>query len=200
MLIKLRNRFDKKRFVDTSSSSIESSFSTKRNSTLMTNIFVESIVTFFDITKTKKKIFNDIDFRLIDDLIYYVKNDNSSRFCFSINFEQNVMKLIHNENSHVEHHRIYVRIVKFVYIRYLFKKFTIYIKHCSFCQFNYIKRHRSYDELMSLSILCQFFHIIIMNFIFVLSRRIKKTRKYDCVFTIICKFSRRLIIMSNKMT
>ena len=47
----------------------------------MSNIFVESIVTFFDITKTKKKMFNDIDFRLIDDLIYYVKNDNSSRFC-----------------------------------------------------------------------------------------------------------------------
>ena len=84
------------------------------------------------------------------------------------------MKLIHDENSHVEHHRIYVRIVKFVYIRHLFKKFIIYIKHCSFCQFNQIKRHQSYDELMSLSILCQFFHIIIMNFIFVLSRRIKK--------------------------
>ena len=141
MLIKFQNRFDKKRFIDTSLLSIESSFSTKKNSTSMTNIFVESIVTFFDIKKTKKKMFNDIDFQLIDDLIYYVKNNNSSRFFISINFEQNVMKLIYDENSHIEHHRIYVRIVKFVYIRHLFRKFIVYIKYCSFCQFNQIKRH-----------------------------------------------------------
>ena len=217
MLIRFQNRLDKKRFVDTSSLSVESSssaksssstklsfstkssFSAKRNQTRVTNIFVESIVTFFDIIKIKKEMFNDIDFRLIDDLIYYVKDNNSSRLCVFVNFEQNVMKLIHDENSHVEHHRIYARIVKFVYIRYLSRKLIVYIKHCSFCQLNQTKQHQSYDELMSLSTSCQSFHTIIMNFILVLSRRVRENREYDCAFTIICKFSRRLIIVSNKM-
>ena len=205
MLIKLQDRFDKKRFVDTSSSSIESSSSTKssssakRNQTRMTDTFVESTVTFSDTTEIKKEVFNDIDFRLIDDLIYYVKDNNSSRLCVFVNFEQNVMKLIHDENSHVEHHRIYVRIVKFVYIRHLSRKLTVYIRHCSFCQLNQTKRHQSYDELMSLSTSCQSFHTIVMNFILALSRRIRENRKYDCALTIICKFSRRLIIVSNKM-
>ena len=172
MLIKLQDRFDKKRFVDTSSSSVESSSSTKssssaklsssakssssakRNQTRMTDILVESTVTFSDTTEIKKEVFSDIDFRLIDDLIYYVKDNNSSRLCVFVNSEQNVMKLTHDKNSHVEHHRIYARIVKFVYIRHLSRKLIVYIKHCSFCQLNQTKRHQSYDELMSLSTSC----------------------------------------------
>ena len=203
MLVKLKSRFDKERFVNTLKFSNASSFSIEQftnNQTSSSNSLVESIVTSSDTIEIKKEIFSDIDFQLIDDLIYYVKDDNSSQLCIFVNFEQNVMKLIHDENSHVEHHRIYARIVKSVYIRHLFRKLIIYIRHCSFCQFNQIKRHQSYDELMSLSTSCQFFHTIVMNFILVLSRRVREIREYDCALTIICKFSRRLIIVSNKMT
>ena len=93
-------------------------------------------------------LFFDVNFQLIDDLLYHVKK-NYFKFCISKNNIQNVLKLIHDDNSHADYHKIYVKL-KFVYIRKLSRQLNIYIKHCSICQLNQIKRHRFYKKLKSI--------------------------------------------------
>ena len=115
-----------------------------------------------NVTFKIKKIVTDIDFQLHDELIYHVKK-NIFRLCIFNNCKQNVFKLIHDDCFHAEHHRVYVRLINVVYVHKLSKKFTIYIRHCSICQLNQIKRHLFYDELTSLSTSSIFFHTLIMN-------------------------------------
>ena len=110
---------------------------------------------------------NDIDFRFIDDLIYYLlEYDNElikSRLCISFNAIHDVFKLIHDNCFHVEHYRVYAKLIEFVYIHKLFKQLIIYIRHCFFCQLNQTKRHRFYEKLISLFTLFMFFHILIID-------------------------------------
>ena len=81
----------------------------------------------------------EIDFQLIDDLLYHVKKDYLKLY-ISKNCILDVLKLIHDDKVYVDHHRVYVRLT-FVYIRKFFKKLTIYIRHCSNCQLNQTKRY-----------------------------------------------------------
>ena len=77
----------------------------------------------------------NIDFQLINDFIYYIKQLNF-RFCVSINCVKNIFKTIHNLNVYSKHYQTYVRFVDIVYIYKMFKLFITYIKHCFSCQFN----------------------------------------------------------------
>ena len=135
-----------------------------------------------------KKIVTDIDFQLHDELIYHVKK-NIFKLCIFSNCEQNVFKLIHDDCFHARHHRVYVRLINIVYVHKLFKKFTIYIRHCSICQLNQTKRHRFYNELTSLFIFSIFFHTLTMNWIIILSNN---KNEYNCILNVICKFNRKL--------
>ena len=86
----------------------------------------------FAFTKTNSKyIESNIHFEFIDELIYHVKN-NQSKLCIFNNCVQNVLKLIHDDCSHVEHYRTYFRF-ETIYIRNLFHRLSIYIKHFFFC-------------------------------------------------------------------
>ena len=109
-----------------------------------------------------KKIVTNINFQLHDELIYHVKK-NIFRLCISSNCEQNVFQLAHDDCFHAKHHRVYARLIEFVYVHKLFKKLITYIRHCSTCQLNQIKRHRSYEKLTPLFIFSIFFHTLIMN-------------------------------------
>ena len=142
-----------------------------------------------------KKIATDIDFQLHDELIYHVKKD-IFRLCILSNCEQNVFKLTHDDCFHAEHHRVYARLINVVYVHKLFRKFTIYIRHCSVCQLNQIKRHRFYDELTSFFISSIFFHTLIMNWEVIFS--INKN-DFDCIFNVTCKFSRKLQSIQDKI-
>ena len=147
-----------------------------------------------NVTFKIKKIVTDIDFQLHDELIYHVKK-NIFRLCIFNNCKQNVFKLIHDDCFHAEHHRVYVRLINVVYVHKLSKKFTIYIRHCSICQLNQIKRHLFYDELTSLSTSSIFFHTLIMNWIITLSN---SKNEYDCILNVICKFNRKFQFIHDK--
>ena len=111
------------------------------------------------------------------------------------NCEQNVFKLIHDDCFHAEYYRVYVRLINVVYVHKLFKKVTIYIRHCSACQLNQIKRHRFYDELTSFFIFSIFFHTLIINWVVTLSNN---KNEYDCILNVICKFNRKFQFIHDK--
>ena len=96
-------------------------------------------------TMLKTSIFNnyriDIDFRFINDFIYYLleynnKKSKKSRLCILFNVIHNVFKLIYNDCFHIEYYRVYTRLIEFVYIYKLSRKLIIYIRYYFFCQFN----------------------------------------------------------------
>ena len=96
-------------------------------------------------TMLKTLIFNnyciDIDFRLINDLIYYLfeynnKKSKKSRLYILFNVIHDVFKLIHDDCFYVEHYCVYTRLIEFVYIHKLSRKLIIYIRHYFFCQLN----------------------------------------------------------------
>ena len=128
---------------------------------------------------------------------YITWKKNIFRLCIFSNCEQNVFKLTHDDCFHTEHHRAYVRLINVVYVHKLFKKFTIYIRHCSVCQLNQIKRHRFNDELTSLFISSIFFHTLIMNWVIVFSNN---KNEYDCILNVICKFNRKFQFIHDKTT
>ena len=89
----------------------------------------------------KTSIFNnyriDIDFRFIDDLIYYLLEYNSkkskkSRLCISFNVIHDVFKLTHDDCFYIEHYRVYAKLIEFVYIHKLSRKLIIYIRYYFF--------------------------------------------------------------------
>ena len=138
----------------------------------------------------------EINFVFVDFFIYHTKNDNV-RFCVSKNCVQNVLRITHDENYHAKHHRVYARLMKTIYIRKLSKRLIIYIRHCSQCQLNQIKKHKSYDELMFIFTLIISYHIIVINFIIILS---KQTHDCDVMMIIICKFFKKNILIFEKTT
>ena len=75
----------------------------------------------------------------------------------------------------------------------LSKKIRQYVKHCSSCQLNQTKRHAIYDELISITTSSISFRIIIMNFI------INLLKNLDLVLIIICKTSKRVSLIFEKI-
>ena len=136
----------------------------------------------------------NIDFQLINDLIYYIKQSNA-RLCVSTNCIKNVFEIIHDLNAHAKHHKAYVRLIDIVYIHKLSKQFIIYIKHCSFCQLNQTAKHKFYNELVSISTLYFLYHIVKIDFIVAL---LKQLHECDVVLTITNKKIRKHIFISKK--
>ena len=131
----------------------------------------------------------DLNFIIRDDLIYHKKRQ---RLCISKSLDKKIFMLTYDNNQHFEINRCYVRISESLYIFHLSRKLRQYINHCFNCQLNQIKRHRSYKELLSISIVSTFFHTIFMNFIMSISNDM------NTFLIIICKFSKKIIIFSNK--
>ena len=81
-------------------------------------------------------------------------------------------------------------------MRHLSKHLRAYINHCSKCEFNQIKRHKSYDNMIFIDRSKISFHIIVMNFIMTFPM----TKKgFNCLFTIIDKFSKRILLISERV-
>ena len=141
-----------------------------------------------------KKLKTKINFALKSNEIIYHVDSNARRLCISISMKHEIFQFAHDVNQHFDVHRCYERIASILYVSRLFKKIRKYIKHCSICQLTQIKRHRSYDELNSIISSSTSFHIIIMNFILVLSN------DFDALFIVICKYSRKVIFIVDKKT
>ena len=139
----------------------------------------------------------EIRFKHRNDLIYYIIENGRERLCVFNFMKQKIFIMIYDFIHHDDFHRTYDKIAPSIYIRHLFKYFRIYIAHCPNCQLNQIKKYFIYDELIPMITLIISFHIITMNFIIILSK-IKK--EYNMLLTIICKFIKRILLISNKNT
>lgn len=82
------------------------------------------------------------------------------------------------------------------YIRGFTFNLKIFLKHCSECQVNQTRRHKSHGALQPIDSLSISFHIIAMDFILDLS--ISKDG-YNCAMLITCKFFKRMTLISKKI-
>ena len=147
-------------------------------------------------SKNNEQFSRSIKFRLREKLIYYVfeDNDNKNRLCISTSLKQKIFRMTHDLNNYDDFHKIYDKLVNFVYVKHLVKRLRVYIKHCSQCQINQTKRHFFYDSLQSIDIFVVFFHIIAINFILTLSIM----NDINCAFIVTCKFNKKNLIVFNK--
>lgn len=72
----------------------------------------------------------DIDFCLINNLIYYVKN-SKTHLCISCNIKSTIIRATHNDCFHTSYYRIYVKLSNTIYIYKLSRKLIIYIRYYS---------------------------------------------------------------------
>ena len=139
-----------------------------------------------------KKLRTEINFALnTNDIIYHVDFD-TRRSCISVAMKREIFRLAHDENQHSEIHRCYDRIINTMYIFRLSRKIRRYIEHCSTCQLIQTKRHRSYEELMSITFSSRSFHIIVIDFILTMSDEM------NIIISITCKHSRRISLIFDK--
>lgn len=69
----------------------------------------------------------DIDFCLIDNLIYYVKN-NKTRLYIFCNTKSTIIRATHNNCFYASYYKVYVKLSNTIYIYKLSRKFIIYIQ------------------------------------------------------------------------
>jgi hypothetical protein len=142
---------------------------------------------------------DEIEFERIKDLIYHLNRITSkTRLCILRSLIKEIFHMTHDEQAHVEFHRAYVIITKTFYIRRLTHYLRQYIDYCSQCLLNQTKRHKSYEALISISFSKISFHIITMNFVLTLSQ--SKQKKFDIMLTVIDKFFKSKLLISETNT
>jgi hypothetical protein len=132
----------------------------------------------------------EIDFLWKDELFFH---KDRKRLCIFANCETNVFKLAHDQNNHFEHNKIYIKLIDRVYISKLSRNIRQYIKHCSTCELNQIKRHLTYEELVSISKNISF-QTLAMNFISTLSNNM------NTALIVTCKAFKKITIILEKFT
>ncbi len=132
-------------------------------------------------------------------LIYHVNRSiEEKRLCISSDCVQNILVIAHDQDQeHSEFDACFEIISRSWYIRELTKAFKAYIKHCSQCLQIQIRRHKSWRNLQLIHSSSISFHILIMNFVLSLS---KIKDEIDCVLSIIDKFTKRVMLISEKFT
>ena len=133
---------------------------------------------------------NDLIFRM-NDFIIEPHAYESRRLYISHSMIENILKMIHDEN-HDGFARCYKKISTFYYIWELTRYFREYFKHCSKCQIFQTRRHLSYEFMQFIFILLISFHIITINFIFILSLT---ADNYNYLILIICKYFKRIFLI-----
>ena len=174
------------------------------NNLIIINNSVNSIDD-FTISINNFDIFNEtffvsaenLRFRYKNDLLYYVNefNDEKKRLCIFKKLVDEIFVLIHDKLNHVEYHKTHNEIIASFYIRKLVKQLRVYVIHCFQCQIHQITRHKFYENFLSIQSSTIFFHIITINFIVTLFVIITN---YNVVFTITCKFFKRVLLIFKK--
>ena len=131
----------------------------------------------------------DMNFVIRQKLIYH---KNRQRLCIFKSFDKDIFNLTHDKNQHSEINRCYARISECLYISHLLRKLRQYVTHCFQCQLNQIKRHKSYEKLMLISSTSKSFHTISIDFVMTIFE------DFDSLLTVFCKFSKRIMIVSEK--
>ena len=139
----------------------------------------------------------NIKFKHRNELLYYINsNDERERLCISIAMKKKIFQMTHDNHHHVNFHRSYDRISRSSYIKHLSRRLKTYITHCSECNLNQTKHHRLYESLQLIISLLISHHIIIMNFIVTL---FVTKNGLNSLLMITCKFSKRILLLSEKM-
>jgi hypothetical protein len=133
---------------------------------------------------------SEVDFLWKDELLFH---KDRKRLCIFANCETNVFKLAHDQNNHFEHNKAYIKWADRVYISKFSRKIRQYIKHCSTCELNQIKRHFTYEELVSMSENISF-RTLAMNFISTLSDNM------NTALIVTCKAFKKITIILEKFT
>lgn len=125
----------------------------------------------------------------IDDNIFFVFR----RICILSTIIKDILIMTHDSN-HVNFHRIYEQTILKWYIQKLTKHFKVYLKHCSTCKINQIKRHKLYESLQLILSFLVSFHTLTINFELVL---LEAYSDINNIMSIICKFSKRITVISE---
>ncbi len=140
----------------------------------------------------KESISSDQDDK---NLIYHVnRSTEEKRLCISSECVPNILATAHDQD-HSGFDVCFEIIIRFWYIKELIKALRQYIRHCSQCLTIQTRRHKSYENLQSIHSFSVSFHTIIMNFVLDLS---KIKRKINCVLSITNKFTKRIMLISEK--
>ncbi len=118
--------------------------------------------------------------------------------CISFNFVADILIVAHeHEQEHSDFAITFEIISRFWFIRDLIKTLRAYIKNCSQCLQIQIRRHRSWENLQLIHSFSISFHTITINFVLELS---KTKKKIDCILSITDKFTKRIMLVSEKFT
>lgn len=175
---------------------IDQEFSTALKETYKIDNQWQKIKTKFWIRINLINVFDNIEFILEEDQIYYVSREATSRFCISWSLKKRIYTLVHDNNHYCKFHRVYVRISNLLYIRHLTKRLRKYIKHCRKCQKDQTVRHVLYKDLKLIRNLILLFYTITLNFIISL---LTTSNNLNAVFITIDKFSKKSVYCLTKL-
>jgi hypothetical protein len=142
-------------------------------------------------------IFDEMNFTLQNDLIYYSSKEKTFKFCISWSLKKDIYKMTHDDNHHCEFHKAYIRIFESLYIRHISKRLRRYIHHCKSCFEKQTKRYSSYDELNSIRTMTLSFHTVIIDFVVASSITLIEE---NAILIITKKFFKRINIIAKKDT
>ena len=116
------------------------------------------------------------------------------KLCVLNSMIDEILEMIYNEKP-FDFDRTYERIVCSWYIRDLTDCFKKYLKNCFKCNINCTRRHKFFDNLQSILSSSILFHILIIDFILTLSN---SHIDLNVLMSIICKFSKKIIVVFEK--
>lgn len=138
-----------------------------------------------------------------NDLIYrlegYASGDHAlipRRLCISKTVIKDILDTAHDSN-HGGFARCYERVASSYHVKNLANHFREYLRHCSACQVNQTRRHKPYDSLQPVLSSSISFHILTLDFVLAL---LKSRTGLDCMKSVTDKFSKRVTIVSGKIT
>ena len=138
-----------------------------------------------------------VSFMRKNELIFKKKINDTSfifrRMCISSSMIKEILSIAHDK-EHSEFDHIYSKLISSWYIRNLTKHFHVYLKHCSICNKNRTKRHKSYESLQSILFSSISFHTLTIDFILEL---LSSRNDINSIMSVTCKFSKRITTVSE---
>ena len=128
-------------------------------------------------------------------LLYYKNSEKGLRLCISDSMTKEIFEQTHDQSKHLGFAVTHKRIIEDLYIFKLSKKLCDYIRNCSQCELNQTFHHSLYETLQSIINFSKPFHNITIDFIVTLPEF--KKNKFNCVISVIDKFSKTVIFITN---
>lgn len=132
----------------------------------------------------------------IQDLIYYINIEKNYCLCLFTYLYEEVFALMHNFIKHLNYKYTHKQLTDNLYLSDLLKYLYKFIWHCSQYQYMQTLQHHFYELMQSIFISSQLLHILIINFILVLSIS-QSFNNYNTILSVIDKFSKIIIFISE---